>query len=295
MFLRNADGSFSENFYGLKRARVSPEDPDKTLPFLRRQRRLSLLFLVVIPYLKDKLDQWYNSNYGHNAAALQAGDVENFSRPNQALLSVSQRRLASFVRIIYPTFHAVYEGLFFIYQILYMYEYTSYFTPFLHLMGLSVKRLSMKDIQLQTHREYLRSRAHTNDPPLMRALWKVVDGASVAIDLTKYLLPLAIFFFKFLEWWYADNTKGSVTSEEPLPPPPEPPKVEPLRGLQLPEDRSLCPICNKPRVNPAMLPTGFVFCYTCIHPHVQEHGTCPVTLIPTSTDKIRRIFDEGSD
>lgn len=262
------------------------KDDEKPLPFKRRQRRLSLLFLVLVPYLKDKLDQWYNNNYGHNASLLQAGDVENFRRNN-----ASRATVAKVMRILYPAFHASYEGLFFIYQVAYMYEYTSYFTPFLHLMGLNVKRLSMKDIQLQMHRTYLRSRAHTNDPPIIKAFWKVVDLLGLLVDFTKYLLPLAVFFFKFLEWWYTDSNKTGLTNEEPLPPPPEPPKLAPA-GLQLPADRSLCPVCNKARVNPAMLPSGFVFCYTCIHPYVQEHGMCPVTKMPASVERIRRVFDE---
>lgn len=173
-----------------------------------------------------------------------------------------------------------------------MYEYTSYFTPFLHLMGLHVKRLSMKDIQLQSHRAYLRNRVRTNDPSPIRAFWKIVDIGGMVIDFSKYLLPLAVFFFKFLEWWYADSNKGAVTTQEPLPPPPEPPKVI-VGGVTLPEDRTLCPICNKPRVNPTMLPSGFVFCYTCIHPYVQEHGCCPITRMPTQIERLRRVFDEG--
>lgn len=290
-FLRLYDGSFSENFYGLKRAHVVEEN-EKPIPFLRRDRYLSLIFLVVVPYIKDKLDQWYNNNYGHNVSALQAGDIERFQR-NGTENDPSRARKALLMRILYPTFHAIYEGSHLAYQVLYMYEYTSYFTPFLHFLGLNVKRLSMKDVALQTHRAYLRSRVRSGDTAIVRAFWKLVDMGGVAIDFTKYLLPLAIFFFKFLEWWYADNNKGSITQQDPIPPPPIPPTVAPNNSISLPPERSQCPICKKSRVNPAMIPSGFVFCYTCIHPYVQEHGTCPVTNMPTSVDKIRRIFDES--
>jgi hypothetical protein len=290
-FLRHYDGSFSENFYGLKRAHVV-EDEGKPSPFLKADRRLSLFFLVAVPYLKDKLDQWYNNNIGHNVSALQAGDVERFRGPTTNTHPF-RSRLLILMRFLYPAFHACYEGLHFTYQVLYMYEYTSYFTPFLHLLGLNIKRLSMKDIQLQTHRAYLRNRVHTGDHALIRAFWKLLDMGGKAVDFTKYLLPLAIFFFKFLEWWYADNNKAMVTQQEPIPPPPTPPSVAPGGALSLPPDRSHCPICKKPRVNPTMIPSGFVFCYTCVHPYVQEHGICPITKMPTSVERLRRIFDES--
>lgn len=45
----------------------------------------------------------------------------------------------------YPWASAVYEGLFFVYQLLYLYDHTAYYTPFLHLQGLQVKRLSLED------------------------------------------------------------------------------------------------------------------------------------------------------
>jgi len=40
----------------------------------------------------------------------------------------------------------VYEGLFFVYQLLYLYDHVRFYTPFLHLQRLEVKRLSMEDM-----------------------------------------------------------------------------------------------------------------------------------------------------
>src|SRR5690349_17027219 len=46
----------------------------------------------------------------------------------------------------YPFINAVYEGSIFIYQLLYLYDYTSYFSPFHHLQGLTLKRLSVQEM-----------------------------------------------------------------------------------------------------------------------------------------------------
>jgi hypothetical protein len=56
------DGSFSENFYGLRRAPVTADG--KVPPLTSTQKQWSLFFLVVIPYLKDKADRWYSTRYG---------------------------------------------------------------------------------------------------------------------------------------------------------------------------------------------------------------------------------------
>jgi peroxin-12 len=44
------------------------------------------------------------------------------------------------------------------------------------------------------------------------------------MDYAKFLLPISIFAFKFLEWWYSENTL--VVPNMPVPPPPEPLKVQ---------------------------------------------------------------------
>lgn len=289
----------------------------KKLPFLKRERYLSLIFLVLVPYLKDKLDQWYNRNYAHNVALLRAGDVEDFrnsasnSNANNAsqgagsVLSslfskiISREKKHALMRVLYPSFHAAYEGSHFLYQLLYLYDYTSYFTPFLHLMDLRVTRLSATDLLLQSQRTYLRRSVRNTTNPIAKIFWAFVEVLGVLVDLSKFLLPLTVFFFNFLEWWYRDANKGRIADQEPIPPPPEPPRVSivtstPESQIKL-ENRAYCPICDKPRVNPAMLPSGFVFCYTCIHPYIQEHGKCPVTQMPFSVERIRRVFDESSD
>ena len=60
--------------------------------------------------------------------------------------------------------------------------------------------------------------------PLM-ALWKaVVNGYDTVVDYSKFVLPITIFLFKFLEWWYETGSKAAEV-QVVIPPPPDPPEV----------------------------------------------------------------------
>lgn len=51
----------------------------------------------------------------------------------------------------------------------------------------------------------------------------MADTTKFILDFSQYLLPSAIFFFKFLEWWY--HEPRFEKPPEVIPPPPEPPHV----------------------------------------------------------------------
>jgi peroxin-12 len=102
------------------------------------------------------------------------------------------------------------------------------------------------------------------------------------VDFLKVLLPMSIFFFKFLEWWYSSEfSRGGVSNddEEQTIPPPE--KIQPdPKGTPLPSTPNTCPLClASPINNPTALSSGYVFCYTCAYHYVEEHGRCPVTFV----------------
>eukprot|EP01121_Diplochlamys_sp_Union-15-3_P021988 TRINITY_DN9223_c0_g1_i1.p1 TRINITY_DN9223_c0_g1~~TRINITY_DN9223_c0_g1_i1.p1 ORF type:complete len:174 (-),score=16.57 TRINITY_DN9223_c0_g1_i1:79-600(-) len=172
-----------------------------------------------------------------------------------------------------------------------MYNYSNYYTPFLHLQGLTIKRLTMNDIVEHSKKQISNKRMRKRQTRgITDLLWGAfIDGTNVLFDYSKYLLPGTIFFFKFLEWWYTENRV--VSPNMPLPPPPEPPKRA-LGGIAIPSDKSLCPICEKKRNNPAMASSGFVYCYPCILQWVETHGNCPITHIPCTPEQLRRIFDD---
>lgn len=80
-FLDFPDGSFSENFYGLRRAPVTADG--KAPPPTRAQKQASLFFLVIIPYLKDKLDQYYARRFG-------SGHVHDYGASSSYFVSREQ-------------------------------------------------------------------------------------------------------------------------------------------------------------------------------------------------------------
>lgn len=118
-------------------------------------------------------------------------------------------------------------------------------------------------------------------------LFKVLHTFS---DYSRGLLLTIVFLFKFLEWWYA--SESYLKPQKPtIPPPPRAPKRA-SGSLELPRDTSLCPMCKNKRTNPTLLSvSGYVFCYTCVQPHVQQHKNCPVAKIPATTAHLRRLFE----
>ena len=83
-----------------------------------------------------------------------------------------------------------------------------------------------------------------------------------------------VYVLQFLQWWY--QREHLLQPLRPRKPPPPPPRRFPYpetgaagaRLVVLPEDRTICPLCHRPRQNPAMSCGGYAFCYTCLVPHV---------------------------
>ncbi|KAJ3381565.1 ubiquitin-protein ligase peroxin 12 [Lobulomyces angularis] len=113
-------------------------------------------------------------------------------------------------------------------------------------------------------------------------------------DHLKTILPLTIFIYKFFDWWYKSefHNKGNNFV---IPPPPKPTKEMELSyvendGLEIPTDSNICPICLDARVNPTVIETGYVFCYSCIYEYIEKYEKCPITLKRATVSKMRRIY-----
>lgn len=113
------------------------------------------------------------------------------------------------------------------------------------------------------------------------------------LDSLKVLLPLSIFFLKFLEWWYSPSSPARALSATPSGPAIPPPQIllPHPDGLNVnPTRYGECPICRQPIVNATVLPTGYVFCYRCIHSSVESTGLCPVTFHPVNIAQLRKVM-----
>jgi hypothetical protein len=121
----------------------------------------------------------------------------------------------------------------------------------------------------------------------------IISSPQLLFDSLRLLLPTAIFFLKFLEWWYSPGSPARSLTTSPLGPAVPPPKLLPPHAKGIPIDRTKygqCPICHGPINNATALPSGYVFCYRCAYDHVEKHGRCPVTLLPAKTWQLRKVM-----
>ncbi|CAO2654672.1 Nn.00g114050.m01.CDS01 [Neocucurbitaria sp. VM-36] len=332
-FLRTYGGSFTENFYGLKRARVlkvkGGEIPRAQLgasESVREAVRLgegdvwkNLAVLVGLPWLKRKFDEGYDIHAAH-ANLLGPG----YSRDRDGLragASIKERLLYYykwFLRTVYPSVNAAYYFSLLVFNMAYLFDDTKYHSPFMWLIGSRMRRLGEADhraIELATAPRKVgparpgeggsilspRNLARSVQPRLLSSL--------------KILLPTSIFALKFLEWWHASDfarqlsrkaaenidlpppilpslppsttpstSKRIDSNEKPQPtlaatnkpqrvdPPISSTSLLPILTVPRPPSSHLCPICVSPITTPTASPTGFVYCYTCIHRWVEgEH------------------------
>lgn len=325
--LRTTDASFSESLYGLRRRAVRIRvKKDNTLSdssnvihhsgLEKYQKRLSVLFLVVLPYFKSKLHSVYNKE---REATLQASlwghgderfdDADYFSEERGSLIptrasdvevSVRARltkRFQKFIGIFYPWLHAGNEGLSFAYQLLYLLDATGFYSLGLHALGIHVCRATGQELMDTSSRiSKIRSceRDRLRGPPWLKALQGALLSCTYTmLDYAQTGLIAAVFFFKMMEWWYQSaEERMSAPTVYPPPPPPPPPKVA-KEGIPLPSDRTICPLCSQKRTNPSVVAvSGFVFCYACIFKYVSQYKRCPITLMLANVDQIRRLFHD---
>ncbi|KAF9739342.1 hypothetical protein PMIN06_000966 [Paraphaeosphaeria minitans] len=329
-FLRTYGGSFTENFYGLKRALVlrvkGGEVPRAELGAsgsVRDAVKLgegdiwrNLAVLVGLPWLKRKLDEGYDVHAAHSSI-LGAG----YNRERDALrpgATIKERLLFYykwFLRNVYPSVNAAYYFSMIVFNMAYLFDGTKYSSPFLWLIGTRIRRLGEAD-----HRAIALAAQPRNVGPVRPG-----EGGSIfsprnmvrslkprLLSSLKILLPTSIFALKFLEWWYAsdfarqlsqkaaenielpppilpslppsakrETTKDASTDEKQRPSPSssekdkriDPPisssSLLPIFTVPMPTDSHLCPICANPVVTPTASPTGFVYCYKCIHQWVE--------------------------
>ncbi|XP_012266946.2 peroxisome assembly protein 12 [Athalia rosae] len=258
-YLKKYSASFSETFYGLKRASLV-EGSEGYLT--NTQRKFSLLLLVLFPYIRNK---------SFTLAERYKFDAADGKVPKQ--------KWKVFLRYLmtngYSVFHVTYECLILYRYLAYMAGSSKESTPLLQLASLTLtyadtqKFLSITDLLNKTRLGML--------------------TFSDAIDLFGRVftrsLEFGAFFLQFLRWWNQENYHTNLLAL-PTPTPPMVPKI----ALQY---KGLCPICRKARrIHTALPVSGYVFCYQCILKHIREHERCPITNYPAKEDDLVRLYVE---
>lgn len=142
------------------------------------------------------------------------------------------------------------------------------------------------------------SRVQSATPHTRRGIMKqlyqlLMNTPRLILDSLRFLLPTAIFFIKFLEWWYSPGSPARSLSMSPNEPAVPPPRMLPPHPRGIPVDGTTfghCLLCQNTLNNATALPSGYVSCYRCAHDHVERHGKCPVTLLPAKVWQMRKVL-----
>ena len=173
-------------------------------------------------------------------------------------------------KAIYPWVNMGFEGWLLVWNVGYLFEKKACYRPWLSWMGIELRRAGVEEEVVQRR-----------------------GSAGRVLDSLRVLLPTAIFFVKFLEWWYSPNSPARALSASPVGPAISPPRILLPHGEGVGVDAKRygeCPICKKQVRNATALPSGYVCCYRCAQRAVSRTGQCPVTLMPVVEWQLRRVL-----
>ena len=239
-YLKVYGGGFTENFYGLKRERVlrvkggeikraqqgSPAEVRETLKLRTSDVWKNLAAMVLLPYLKRKLDESYDI---HAASVNMLGPAyRNQERyPSDGSIKLRIMWLYKwFLRRVYPSVNAAYYFSLLAFNLAYLFDGSKYHSPFLWLIGSRMRRLNSADgraiaMAAQSKPSAPGRPGQSNSIFNPRTVTNVVYPR--LLSSLKILLPTSIFALKFLEWWHASDFARQLSRKAneglELPPP----------------------------------------------------------------------------
>ncbi|GAA5900875.1 hypothetical protein JCM6882_007687 [Rhodosporidiobolus microsporus] len=293
-YLVKHGGSFAETFYGLKRRRAdrggetdnvrkAAELTGKADKLGRREVQGSLAFLVLLPYLRTKLADHYerlgggvdDTLFASSSTALSPLDhLRNPTVPlRQRLLPAAN---AAF-KLAYPYANLAYELYLLVHNLRYLFGKSPYWRPWFRWIGIEVRRMGQEDYERQQNLPSLFTllfASPPNTPPSTRPSLRLVLSRllrlspSLALDSLKVLLPLTIFSFRLLEWWYSpqgvsSRLRSSGSGGGKVQPALRAPGAGAAAGGGE-EERGKCVVHGGEIENPTALPSGWVGCYRCL-------------------------------
>lgn len=289
-YLRTRGGSFTENFYGLKRdktlrgeipraAATAPHLVRDALKLTSKDIWRNLLVLVGVPYLKRKLDEGYEVN----APRALLGSAYTRMPDNPTLKDRFLHYYRWFLRNIYPSVNAGYYFAVLAFNLSYLFDGTKHHHPLMWLIGTRIRRMTGADYQAIDALSEPAPKKPGARPGWVSLLSPRELGPRVLSSLS-ILLPMSIFMLKFLEWWYQSDFAKQLSQKAAesidLPPPvlstrnqkpsaskrkeeKKPQSVEERRSDPSPED--------SPIATPSLLPIYTV-------PSPEDSSLCPICL-----------------
>lgn len=267
--LWKADCSFAEGFHGLCRVR---RHPDGTMRRLGNTERLcSLLALAFLPFALAKLRRRRQDRRNAAVRVTAQSTAARAPRPDaldETMADAPEPRHWSSAAEdqVATALEALAVGERLAWHLAHAFGFTRVWTSLLCALNVRHVRLS--------------ALAARHRPAPNIAVERLRAGTMLLVDLVKVL-----------HWWYSPRANAPATAPKPLP---RPPSLQPRPGARaLPRDKGHCPICGQPRENATAAPSGYVFCYRCIHSAVELNGRCPLTLMPTTVDSLRKVYEDG--
>ncbi|EKM59344.1 uncharacterized protein PHACADRAFT_86095 [Phanerochaete carnosa HHB-10118-sp] len=300
-YLRKHGASFAENFYGLKRRRrplFETERARAAVGGVLNEERLrdkevwrSMLFLIGLPYIRAKAADYFEALGG----GIDRDILDENANTRQTRL-LSEETFAAKLRRVFKTFYpwanTAFEVWLLVCNVAYLFDKTPYYRPWLQWIGADIRRLGPEDmVRLNASPKPLAGSLPQGLLAKLRRLF--LSSPRLLLDSLKVLLPTAIFFIRFLEWWYSPSSPARALSVSPLGPAVPPPRLLPPhpRGLRIEGVKyGECGLCRQALANATAFPSGYVFCYKCAYEQVQAHGRCPVTLLPARVWQLRKIL-----
>ncbi|KAI0755453.1 cyclin-dependent protein kinase inhibitor [Irpex lacteus] len=296
-YLRTHGASFAENFYGLKRRRrplFETERAHAVVGGVPAEEKLrgreiwrSMIFLVGLPYLRAKAHDYFEALGGGVDHDLFDENEQRRQARSLGEETVAARLRRTFKKV-YPWLNTGFEVWLFVCNVAYLFDKTPFYRPWLRWIGVDIRRMGMDDM-LAARRPSKGSLAKDLPQGLLAKLRRLlISSPRLLLDSLRILLPTAIFFIRFLEWWYSPSSPARTLAVSPQGPPVPPPRMLPPhpRGLQIDGAKyGECGLCHNAIANATAFPSGYVFCYRCAHDYVLEHGRCPVTLLPARFGK----------
>lgn len=225
-YLRTRGGSFTENFYGLKREKAlrgeiprasmsAPHLVRDTLKLTSTDVWKNLFVLVGVPYLKRKLDEGYEIN----APRALLGAAYTRMPDNPTLKDRFLHYYRWFLRNIYPSVNAAYYFAMLAFNLAYLFDRTKYHNPLMWLIGTRIRRMTGADYQAI---DALAAKSKADGRP-GQSLFSPRNLGSKVLSSLSIALPMSIFALKFLEWWYqsdfAKQLSRKAAENIELPPP----------------------------------------------------------------------------
>ena len=303
-YLTTYGGSFTENFYGLKRERVlrikGGEVPRAQIGAAAQVRETlklktgdvwkNIAVMVGLPYLKRKLDESYDVHIAPQASLIM-GSGPTYNRDELPSNATLRQKVVHFykyfLRNIYPSVNAAYYFSLLLFNLLYLFDNTKYSSPWLWLIGTRIRRLGAAD----HHAIALANEPKPTEPGRPgQGLSGILSPRTLyprLLSSLRILLPTSIFALKFLEWWHQSDFSRQLSRKAAegldLPPPitsglalARKPKAKPTETDD--SEKRPAPKGDKPA---PPIPTGSLLPILTVPPPITS-DLCPICLHPIS-------------